>query len=392
MPPRKRARASTASTPLGETQAKTPVETSQPASDDKVKDVDEAMEDASAVVDDPWTDDQETQLLRGLMKWKPAGKLQCLAISLNVIQSSRIDQQLTYAGVNKHFNMLCIASQFLEPHHPANSPSGHSSYPQKPSAALTAAPHTRIPGIWAKLGTLYNLDALDEREDARLFPELDITSFANPEDEDEHSDDEDEDEDEEMGGVESNVLTLGTGRKWTEFKLEDADDGETRSMMWERRFESDAAAAGSQTSGSRRGGRNRARSESPPVLGWDVQKTMPTTFSMTTRDGTESDSPAGRSGAHKSRAGNTARSRRGTRGVKEEAEEDDEGEEESGDEEEEGSDEEDGDEDEENDEEEEDEEEETGSSPAAKGSNSAKRARSGPSKPAIGTRKSSRKR
>ncbi len=71
MPPRKRARASEASTPLAETQPKTPVEASQAASDAKANHkADEPMLDAP---EDPWTDEQETQLLRGLMRWKPIG-------------------------------------------------------------------------------------------------------------------------------------------------------------------------------------------------------------------------------------------------------------------------------------------------------------------------------
>src|ERR1700761_4689791 len=71
MPPRKRARASTASTPLRETQPKTPVEHNDGKS---AVQGDEIMEDVGPdVLNDPWTDEQETQLLKGLMKWKPTG-------------------------------------------------------------------------------------------------------------------------------------------------------------------------------------------------------------------------------------------------------------------------------------------------------------------------------
>jgi MRG-binding protein len=58
--------------------------------------------------------------------------------------------------------------------------------------ATEDAPHTRIPGVWRKLHQLYDLHALDEREDAYTFQELpdptnskehyDIPSFELPED------------------------------------------------------------------------------------------------------------------------------------------------------------------------------------------------------------------
>jgi len=56
--------------------------------------------------------------------------------------------------MHKHFRMIAI-SEFLKTqgYAPAN------------------ADHTRIPGIWRKLSTLYNLAALDERVSLlRLYP------------------------------------------------------------------------------------------------------------------------------------------------------------------------------------------------------------------------------
>jgi hypothetical protein len=49
-------------------------------------------------------------------------------------------------GMHKHFRMIAI-SEFMK----------------SQGYAPSHAEHTRIPGIWKKLGTLYNLPALDER-------------------------------------------------------------------------------------------------------------------------------------------------------------------------------------------------------------------------------------
>ncbi|OJJ49895.1 hypothetical protein ASPZODRAFT_128454 [Penicilliopsis zonata CBS 506.65] len=44
-----------------------------------------------------------------------------------------------------------------------------SEYMKSQGYAPSHAEHTRIPGIWKKLGTLYNLPALDEREDSLIM-------------------------------------------------------------------------------------------------------------------------------------------------------------------------------------------------------------------------------
>ncbi|KAH0534032.1 hypothetical protein FGG08_007367 [Glutinoglossum americanum] len=70
---------------------------------------------------DPWTDEQEISLFKGVVNWKPA-------------------------GMHKHFRMIAIAQQLR--HHGVTGPDDR---------------HTRIPGIWQKLRTLYNLEAIDAR-------------------------------------------------------------------------------------------------------------------------------------------------------------------------------------------------------------------------------------
>jgi hypothetical protein len=52
----------------------------------------------------------------------------------------------SHLGMHKHFRMVAI-SEFMK----------------SQGYAPSDAEHTRIPGIWKKLGNLYNLPALDER-------------------------------------------------------------------------------------------------------------------------------------------------------------------------------------------------------------------------------------
>ncbi|PLB36442.1 uncharacterized protein BDW47DRAFT_108607 [Aspergillus candidus] len=115
MPPRKKPKLTAQAEP-------TPSSTNTPSGDTPAQ----PNTDYDAVTD-PWTDEQETALLKGIIKWKPV-------------------------GIHKHFRMVAIAE-----------------YMKSQGYAPSHAEHTRIPGIWKKLGTLYNLPALNEREDSLIM-------------------------------------------------------------------------------------------------------------------------------------------------------------------------------------------------------------------------------
>ncbi|PKX94087.1 uncharacterized protein P174DRAFT_441368 [Aspergillus novofumigatus IBT 16806] len=101
-------------------------ESAQPAADTPASERAGKPDNGHYLVADPWTDEQETALLKGIIKWKPV-------------------------GMHKHFRMIAI-SEFMK----------------SQGYAPSNCEHTRIPGIWKKLGTLYNLPALDEREDSLI--------------------------------------------------------------------------------------------------------------------------------------------------------------------------------------------------------------------------------
>lgn len=69
MPPKKKAKAAAAaSTPTADEDPMV-IDTPQPHTEEPQKPA------AYDILKDPWTDEQETSLFKGIIKWKPAGEL-----------------------------------------------------------------------------------------------------------------------------------------------------------------------------------------------------------------------------------------------------------------------------------------------------------------------------
>lgn len=85
-----------------------------------------------------WTDKQESALLQAIVRWKPV-------------------------GMHKHFRMIAIRDNLLNQ-----------------GVINPDDPHTSTAGIWRKLGSLYNLARLDEREDSIIDTAADDSSKGSP--------------------------------------------------------------------------------------------------------------------------------------------------------------------------------------------------------------------
>ncbi|PSS25853.1 hypothetical protein M430DRAFT_115965 [Amorphotheca resinae ATCC 22711] len=121
MPPKKKTKAvaRAASTPTADGDA-VAIDTPAPPTEAPK----ETPKPACDILKNPWTDEQETSLFKGIVRWKPS-------------------------GMHKHFRMIAL-SEYLRNH-------GYDPRVDK---------HTRIPCIWEKLRTLYNMDIIDARENS----------------------------------------------------------------------------------------------------------------------------------------------------------------------------------------------------------------------------------
>jgi MRG-binding protein len=232
-------------------------------------------------------------------------------------------------GVHKHFRMLQIRQYLLDNRY-----------------INPKAEHTSSRGLWAKLNTLYDLESLDQREDARQLSDISDSASNSASDSDEDEDD---------------LYSLADNKIHKQpFSL--PDDDYIEDLAWKQRFPSEKA--------------RRDGSESPAVLPEvNMDREAPVGFVRSLRAVIPSEGPAtpeleeekrprGRpKGSTSTKAGAqapAAERRRSTRQVVEPSDEEDDEEEESGENENEDEDEED---EEDSSEEEEDGSEETTPAP-----------------------------
>ncbi|CZT23572.1 uncharacterized protein RCC_09286 [Ramularia collo-cygni] len=222
MPPRKRARHSRTTTATASpSPSPSPQQQQQQQPDEQ-----DPPSPSSPSSSDAWTDAEETALFRALLRYKPT-------------------------GIHKHHRMLALHSWLLDNHH---------IHPRNP--------HTRPPGIWKKLNGLYDLKALDAREDARQL--------------------------ERIEGVEEGGVVLDG--EWSdveglvevgEFGLPVSEDEGVRREVWRRRLRGDIDDEGSESE--------------VEIVGLNLRKTPPRVLDL--RTGVEPSPRKRRRGKGKGRKG-----------------------------------------------------------------------------------------
>ncbi|TKX25114.1 putative chromatin modification-related protein EAF7 [Elsinoe australis] len=232
MPPRKRTRATTASSPPS-TKPDTTSSIPSPAPSADARSPTTSAEKQASLLSDPWTDAEETALFRALIKHKPT-------------------------GLHKHMQMLSIYTSLLSQGYVQEG----MPTPRRGSADVEGdlqmagdaevgreERHTSIKGIWRKLEELYDLEALDERELEGDYERVFGVEEGEDEDEDEEEEstaavrrkgrrgreekeDEQEDEDEDKAPI---------GKEF-ELPEDEEDEGEGRAtfahLKWSKRFPS----------------------------------------------------------------------------------------------------------------------------------------------------------
>jgi MRG-binding protein len=118
-----------------------------------------------------WTASQESALLQTLLRYKPV-------------------------GIHKHFRMIAIRDHLIQT-----------------GAINPEDSHTSTQGIWRKLGTLYDLEKLDEREDSVITEQGSASGSKGGSDGDDY---------------------------WREFELPRED---FEALMWQKRFAPDGGSA-----------------------------------------------------------------------------------------------------------------------------------------------------